>query len=284
MTLRFLASGESLFSLSLQFRLGVSTACSIVKHTCNALYESHAADYLSPPRTAADWEVIANEFYEKWNFPLCLGALDGKHIRIKCPPKAGSSYYNYKNFHSIVLLALVNAHYQFTVIDVGASGREGDSAIFRTSSLANGMDDGSLRLPNPTTLPNSNQILPYAIVGDEAFPLTPNIMRPYPGRKNGNLPLIKQIFNYRLITLFLMTLDELLRIHATYIGFQDLAGWLRTHSVLWRTSGGFFTRKLMPDPNLLISTQKCAVCYTTILYTHKFRTTTILWRWKKTIR
>lgn len=41
--------------------------------------------------------------------------------------------------------------------------------------------------------------MPYCIVADEAFPLMINLMRPYPGRATGVLPLDKKVFNYRWI-------------------------------------------------------------------------------------
>ena len=40
--------------------------------------------------------IIGNKFKEKWNFPHCLGAIDGKHIVIQAPPRSGSDYFNHK--------------------------------------------------------------------------------------------------------------------------------------------------------------------------------------------
>jgi hypothetical protein len=42
------------------------------------------------------WEKVASEYYEKWNYPNCLGAVDGKHIAIQAPAKSGTLYFNYK--------------------------------------------------------------------------------------------------------------------------------------------------------------------------------------------
>ena len=74
------------------------------------------------PRTSAEWKAVAVDFSSRWNFHHTLGAIDGKHVAIRCPKNGGSLYFNYKGFHSIILFALVHANYKFMWVDVGANG------------------------------------------------------------------------------------------------------------------------------------------------------------------
>lgn len=150
-----------------------------------------------PVPTREMWIQKAKEFYDNAQFPLCIGAVDGKHIRIINPKNSGSLFFNYKHFFSIVLLAVCDANYLFTSIDVGAYGREGDSQIFWRSNFGKMLKNNTLKIPADASLPNgdSDCLLPYVIVGDEAFGLQKNIMRPYPGK---NLTYKQRIFNYRL--------------------------------------------------------------------------------------
>lgn len=60
-----------------------------------------------------------------------IGAVDGKYIEIAKPDVSGSLYYNYKNYFSIILMAICDANYCFTCIKVGAYGGSSDSNVFK---------------------------------------------------------------------------------------------------------------------------------------------------------
>lgn len=113
---------------------------------------------------------------------------------LQAPPNSGSTYYNYKGQHSLVL-GISDAHNYFTVMDIGSAGRQCDSTIFQNSELGKRFYDESLQLPLAKCVMNSNIELPYVLVTDEAFPLTTFMMRPYP---RNNLDTRKKVFNYRL--------------------------------------------------------------------------------------
>lgn len=83
-----------------------------------------------PKPTTDSFKESATVFAKKWNYPNAVAAIDGKHIRIQCPGKSGSLYFNYKEYFSIVLLALVDANYKFIAVDVGSYGREGDAGVY----------------------------------------------------------------------------------------------------------------------------------------------------------
>ncbi|KAK3760844.1 hypothetical protein RRG08_034687 [Elysia crispata] len=137
----------------------------------------------------------SERFATLWNFPCCVGALDGKHVRIECPSHAGSLFFNYKHFHLIQLQAVVDADLMFIVIDVGEYGRNSDGAAFKTSDFGKALMNKELDLPNPSLIPGTDEEMPYHFVADEAYPLNLNIMRPFDGR---NLNNTRRVFNQRL--------------------------------------------------------------------------------------
>ena len=121
---------------------------------------------MAQPATANDWLRVAKEFEEEWNFPTCIGALDGKHIMIECPKNGGSAYFNYKNFHSIVLLAVCDAKYCFTIADIGGYGCSNDASILSNSTFGEIFENhpSTLKIPCPARFDDKN--LPYVLLGD----------------------------------------------------------------------------------------------------------------------
>ena len=117
----------------------------------------------------------------------CLvGAIDGKYIAINSPINSDSLHFNYKGFFSIVLMAICDARYVFTLVDIGSCGSNNDSEVFRNSTLGKGFFENCINLPDPEVISNncSRKGLHYYLVGDEAFPLQPWLLGPYPEKKH----------------------------------------------------------------------------------------------------
>lgn len=148
------------------------------------------------PKTSEEWKKIAVQFDKKWNFPHCLGALDGKHIVIQSPMNSGSEFYNYKSTFSIVLMALVDADYCFTFADVGCQGRISDGGVFRNTVLFKKLEEGTLKIPEDEPLPMTNLSTPYIFVADDAFALGSHLMKPFAGLYEKGTK--ERVFNYRL--------------------------------------------------------------------------------------
>lgn len=191
---RYLSTGQSFRSLAFSFRMGVSTVSTIVREIVKVIWEILQPLHMKIPNED-DFKKIAEDYYKIWNFPNCIGSIDGKHIRINCPAHSGTMFYNYKKFFSIVLQGLVDANYRFINIDVGGYGKQSDGGTFRSSSLFVYLSDGRLNIPRECALPNSDITVPHVIIGDEAYPLLLNLLKPY---RRQQLDADKEYFNARL--------------------------------------------------------------------------------------
>ena len=81
---RFLVTGDAMTTIAYNFRLGVLTARQIILDVCTALWDALASIHMPVP-SEVEWQTIADDFFVRWNFPNCIGAIDGKHIMIQCP-------------------------------------------------------------------------------------------------------------------------------------------------------------------------------------------------------
>ncbi len=194
-TLFYLATGNTYTSMKWGWRLPHNTLSLIVREVCEAIIAEFTNDHLYTPSTQAEWLAVAQRFEQRWQYHNCLGAIDGKHVRIQKPPKSGSRYYNYKGFFSLVLMAVVDARYRFIWYSVGAPGSCSDAQIWNNCDFRAQLEDGSLDTPPAAPLPFDDTPVPYHIIGDAAFALHTTLMKPYGSRHQSHEVAV---LNYRI--------------------------------------------------------------------------------------
>ncbi|XP_008190094.1 protein ALP1-like [Acyrthosiphon pisum] len=174
--------------------MGACTVAKIVHETCLVIWEELVNEFMPVP-TKEHWEKVSVDYNDKWGFPNCIGSIDGKHCQIKCPKNSGSSHFNYLKYFSLVLQGVADADKKFIIIDVGARGKQSDGGTFASSKLCNLISNNNLNVPPEKHLPGTNIKVPYVLIGDEAYPLKPYLMRPFPSRV---LNPAREHFNERL--------------------------------------------------------------------------------------
>jgi hypothetical protein len=91
-------------------------------------------------------------------------------------------------------LAICDANYCFTYVDIGNYGKNNDASVKNNSRFNKTLQAGTLNIPEPAYLPGKNDCkMPFVLVGDEASALSNAMMR-----AGKDLPQNKTVFNYRL--------------------------------------------------------------------------------------
>ena len=80
-------------------------------------------------------------------------------------------------------MAVVNANYEFIMVDAGANGRVSDGGVFSNTEFYNQLANNKLCIPPPDRLPGCEIEQPYVFVADDAFPLMDNLMKPFCRKK-----------------------------------------------------------------------------------------------------
>ena len=193
-----LGRGDYLYTIAEMAGLGVSTVCTIVNEVSQAIVECMWEECVSSfmPKTDEDFIEKMSDTKELWQFPYSWASIDGCHIPIKCPPggqEANKEYHNFKNFYSVVLMAMVDAKYRFVWGSCGFPGNSHDSVILQSTKFWSNVKDGNF-LPKFSQEENG-LLIPPLVIGDSAFPFENWLMKPF---TNAVLTPPQRYFNYRL--------------------------------------------------------------------------------------
>jgi len=145
------------------------------------------------PTRERDWERIAKSFEVKCNFPNYLGSVDGKHVAIVPPPGAGSYFFNYKGYNSQVLIGRADSNYELIYFNFDTNGRVSDWCFLEYTDFYDKLQTECLKIPESSDV--KRRKLPYVFIGDEAFSLRKDFLKPYSVKQ---LTRERKIFNYRL--------------------------------------------------------------------------------------
>lgn len=77
--IRYLAASDSFQSLSYAFRVAPNTISKIISETCQYIWDV-LAEIVFPEPTEQLWYQKACDYEDLWNFPNCIGSINGKHI------------------------------------------------------------------------------------------------------------------------------------------------------------------------------------------------------------
>ena len=192
-----LGRGDYFYTIAEMIGLGRSTVSTVVGEVTEAIVTCMWKECITAHMsvTEEDFKNKILDMEELWQFPFSWGAVDGCHIPIKCPPGGAESmkeYHNFKNFYSVVLMAIVDAKYRFVWGSCGFPGNSHDSVILQSTSLWADIKGGLLL--------NFSQFeqgiyVPPLLLADSAFPMEAWLMKPY---SNAILTKEQRYFNYRL--------------------------------------------------------------------------------------
>ncbi|RCN52632.1 hypothetical protein ANCCAN_01331 [Ancylostoma caninum] len=174
---RHVGFGSSSVALAQEVCCGRKTVSDIVEEVALAIIKVLSSDAFPTP-TREMFEECASKTRARYDYPRAEGFLDGKHVRIKKPEHSGSTYWNYQNFFSIILLAVCDVDYRIIAYDVGAPGRAGDAGVFRDSSIKRFLDENDDLFPETRTLGNVGPVQFHVLVSG-GFGQAHRYVRPY---------------------------------------------------------------------------------------------------------
>ncbi|KAL3196499.1 hypothetical protein MRX96_045200 [Rhipicephalus microplus] len=165
-TLSYLASGLDICNVALAYRVGIETARRSIHVTCRAIWAHLKDHFMKVPPTHTTLHVLM--------FGLT--------------PTAAGYFLHCADGRGRQLFEVRAGRYW-------AEGRQSDGGVFKNTKFGKALTEGQLDIPSLGQLPGTTKGAPYAFVGDEAFQLRRDFMRPFPARL---LEDERRVFNCRL--------------------------------------------------------------------------------------
>ncbi|XP_077301295.1 uncharacterized protein LOC143921779 [Arctopsyche grandis] len=177
--LSYLVEGSSFRVLENTFHVVRCSVSAFLPEVYQAIYHV-LREHIKIPTTESEWTDVSKDYNTVWNFPNCCGVLAAKHI------KGPQNSYQTNNSRNVLLLAIVDAKYNFLFIDINKNEGIDDISLFTKSNI------------NKILLKRDEFNLPmdYFFAADKMFPLRNNIMKPY--CEDQSLDHGQNLFNSRL--------------------------------------------------------------------------------------
>lgn len=176
-TLHFYAHGSYQKSIGKDYNSVLSQAsvsrCITVVST--VITEHLVQRYIKYPTTNLEINFVKQRFYQKFQFPGIIGAIDGTHISIVPPPAndpvyPGLVYINRKGFHSINCQIICDSDLKILALNARYPGSVHDAAIWATSNIKQFMERKY-----------RNGEISTWLIGDSGYPLQPFLLTPVIG-------------------------------------------------------------------------------------------------------
>ena len=147
-----------------------------------------------PPITHERLQRALDSFAaHKRTIPGILGAIDGLHIRILRMMGQRSAYWNYKhNVYTLACQGIAMGNLEFLDFATGFTGGTNDAGMWHQTSFGKGWQHGTGPLaeilstfPVSFSFRDNNSRVHYKpfLIGDGAYPLLPNLIKPFEGQQ-----------------------------------------------------------------------------------------------------
>lgn len=171
-TLRYLAFGNSRGRIAATYKISQVTVSCIISKTCLGIGTSLLQKgFVALPETPDDWKKIADNCYCIWNFPNCIGCIDGENLLCRSLWDLAPWYmtsdicFNY----SIAFMTVYDSRYRIILSNMGQNGRSSDGGIFAYSHFGVAFEEKTLKLPKPFFYQKQKLIFPPLLLVTRCF-------------------------------------------------------------------------------------------------------------------